>query len=94
MQEGSNDSGDVQPAVRNVLLVCDEGVRLDAGQNAQLQPLSVHPRTPDILLDVSFFIRMPQPHTAVANSLHMPLDLLKDELLIATTSSRLTTVGP
>ena len=96
MQEGSNDSGDVQPAVRNVLLVCDEGVRLDAGKNAQLQPLSVHLRTPEILLDVSFFIRMPQPqpHTAAANSMHMPLDLLKDELLIAITSSRLNTVDP
>ena len=93
MQNGPNDSGDVQPAVEEVLLVCGEGVGLDSRKDALLQPFSVHPRTSELLLNVSFFIRMPQPHTAVANSPHTPLDLLKDELLIATTSTRLTTVG-
>lgn len=93
-QEGSNGSGDVQPAVKEVLLVCDEGAGLDARQDDHVQPLSVHPRALDSLLDVSFFIRMPKPHTAVASSLHMSLDLLKDEILIATMSTRETTVGP
>ena len=93
-QEGSNDSGGVEPAIKEVLLVCDEGVGLDTRQDDHVQPLSVHPRALDSLLDVSFFIRMPKPHTAVASSLHMSLDLLKDELLIATMSTRQTTVSP
>jgi hypothetical protein len=92
--KGANNGRGVQPDIEEVQLVCDEGVGLERRQDAQPQPLSVHSRTPESLLDVSFFIRMPQPHSPIANSPHLPPDLLKDELLIATTSSHLATATP
>ena len=94
MQKGVNDVGDMQPDIKEIQLVCEEEVGLGRLQDAQLQPLCVHPRTPEPLLDVSFFVRMPQPHSLVANSPHLPPDLLKNELLIATMSSHLTTAAP
>ena len=91
--KGPDDGEDLQPDIEEVQLVCGEGVELGRQQFTQLQPLSVHPHTPEPLLDVSFFIRMPQPHSPLPTSPHMPPDLLKYELLIATTSSRLITAG-
>jgi len=93
-QRGPNDGVGVQPDIEEVKLVCDEGVGLGTRQDAQSQPLSVHPRTSESLLDVSFFIRMPQPHSPVANSPQFSPDLLKDDLLIATTSGHLITATP
>ena len=93
-QKGVDDGGGMQPDIEEVQLVCDEGVGSGRLRDAQSQPLCVHPRTSESLLDVSFFVRMPQPHSPVANSPPLPPDLLKDELLIATTSSHLTTTAP
>jgi hypothetical protein len=95
MQKGANDGGDLQPDIKEVQLACrDERVGLGRLKNAQLQPLCVQTRTSESLLDVSFFVRMPQLHSLVANSPHLPPDLLKDDILIATTPSHLTTAAP
>lgn len=91
MQKGSADIRDVSPDIKEVQLICDG---LGGRQDAHYQPLSVSPHTSEVLMDISFFIRMPQAHSPVANSSHTPPDLLKDELLIATKLSRLTATGP
>jgi hypothetical protein len=92
-QKEENDGRGVQPDIEQVLLGCNEGEELGGRQDAQLQPLSVHQQTSDLLVDISFFIQMPRPNSPVlAKCPQTPPDLLRDELLIATTSSRLTTI--
>ena len=94
LQKDTNDDGDTQPAIEEVQLVCGKGVGLGRLQDAQPQPLSIHTGTSESLLDVSFFVQMPQPHSPVANSPSFPPDLFKNELFIATTSVHQTTAVP
>ena len=94
LQKEVNDGGDMQPDIEEVQLVCGKGVGLGRLQDAQPQPLSIHTGTSESLLDVSFFVQMPQPHSPVANSPPSLHDLFKSELFIATTSVHQTSAVP
>ncbi len=96
VQKETNDGGEMQPDIEEVQLVCDKGVGEGRLQDAQPQALSIHTGTSESLLDVSFFVRMPQPqpHSPVANSPPLPPNLFKNEFHIATTSVHLTTTVP
>lgn len=94
VQKGTNDGGGMQPDIEEVQLVCDKGVGVGRLQDAQPQPLSIHTPTSGSLLDVSFFVRMPHPHSPVSNSPPLPPDLFKNELHIATTSVHLNATVP
>ena len=94
VQKETNDGEEMQPDIEEVQLVCDKGVGVGRLQDVQPQPLSIHTVTSESLLDVSFFVRMPHPHSPVANSRTLPPDLFKNDLHIATTSVHLNTTVP